>query len=157
GPSAPIGAQLLAAGGSEDAPTATVYHANLVAGSNTSVVSAALQQPILASLNSAALASMQASAEANSRNITTMEWLYKKEPLFTLAHFWQQRATSAEKEIAALKEQLAATNDSNSKTEGHQLSQPPQGSDQQQVHDASNPRRTPNSNLEQELQAKDKE
>lgn len=68
-----------------------------------------------------------------------------------------QRATSAEKEIAALKEQLAATNDSNSKTEGHQLSQPPQGSDQQQVHDASNPRRTPNSNLEQELQAKDKE
>ncbi|KYM95425.1 hypothetical protein ALC62_13853, partial [Cyphomyrmex costatus] len=66
-------------------------------------------------------------------------------------------ATSAEKEIAALKEQLAATNDNNSKTEGHQLSQPPQGSDQQQVHDASNPRRTPNSNLEQELQAKDKE
>ncbi|KYQ60639.1 hypothetical protein ALC60_00264 [Trachymyrmex zeteki] len=90
GPSAPIGAQLLATGGSEDAPTATVYHANLVAGSNTSVVTAALQQPILASLNSAALASMQASAEANSRNITTMEWLYKKEPLFTLAHFWQQ-------------------------------------------------------------------
>ncbi|TGZ52984.1 hypothetical protein DBV15_00602 [Temnothorax longispinosus] len=405
GPSAPIGAQLLATGGSEDAPTATVYHANLVAGSNTSVVTAALQQPILAGLNSAALASMQASAEANSRNITTMEWLYKKEPLFTLAHFWQQidaaggeredaaatrreryplaislrlslshpnlsdsvdrvsmkrdngryrlmndgtnascslwvagnithilsliagnfrpvynrspirgygvspcsldkalrvppptpehrrivadimtlsisargikiimwilvyfrklpssllirgigdvnadskqaavigrsghvvkwkgrktevgrelrlegggkedvslcmmktggitrgrlcekcagihgmafpysrsnddtcycnlpydvryaihrmkrkRATSAEKEIAALKEQLAATNDNNSKTEGHQLSQPPQGSDQQQVHDASNPRRTPNSNLE-ELQAKDKE
>ncbi|KYQ60641.1 hypothetical protein ALC60_00266, partial [Trachymyrmex zeteki] len=68
-----------------------------------------------------------------------------------------KRATSAEKEIAALKEQLAATNDNNSKTEGHQLSQPPQGSDQQQVHDASNPRRTPNSNLEQELQAKDKE
>lgn len=68
-----------------------------------------------------------------------------------------QRATSAEKEIAALKEQLAATNDNNSKTEGHQLSQPPQGSDQQQVHDVSNPRRTPNSNLEQELQAKDKE
>lgn len=90
GPSAPIGAQLLATGGSEDAPTATVYHANLVAGSNTSVVTAALQQPILAGLNSAALASMQASAEANSRNITTMEWLYKKEPLFTLAHFWQQ-------------------------------------------------------------------
>ncbi|EFN62688.1 hypothetical protein EAG_10040 [Camponotus floridanus] len=71
--------------------------------------------------------------------------------------FNRKRATSAEKEIAALKEQLAATNDSNSKTEGHQLSQPPQGSDQQQVHDASNPRRTPNSNLEQELQAKDKE
>lgn len=90
GPSAPIGAQLLGTGGSDDAPTATVYHANLVAGSNTSVVTAALQQPILAGLNSAALASMQASAEASSRNIATMEWLYKKEPLFTLAHFWQQ-------------------------------------------------------------------
>lgn len=69
---------------------------------------------------------------------------------------WLQRATLAEKEVSALKEQLAAANDGNSKTEGHKLSQTPQGSDQQ-VHDASNPRRTPNSNLEQELQAKDKE
>lgn len=68
-----------------------------------------------------------------------------------------QRATLAEKEVSALKEQLAASNDGNSKTEGHKLSQTPQGNDQQQVHDASNPRRTPNSNLEQELQAKDKE
>ncbi|KAG7208199.1 hypothetical protein KM043_016546 [Ampulex compressa] len=67
------------------------------------------------------------------------------------------RATLAEKEVSALKEQLAAANDSNSKTEGHQLPQTPQGSEQQQVHDASNLRRTPNSNLEQELQAKDKE
>lgn len=63
----------------------------------------------------------------------------------------------AEKEVSALKEQLAAANDGNSKTEGHKLSQTPQASDHQQVHDASNPRRTPNSNLEQELQAKDKE
>ncbi|KAG9436547.1 homeobox protein cut isoform X3 [Apis mellifera carnica] len=68
-----------------------------------------------------------------------------------------ERATLAEKEVSALKEQLAAANDGNSKTEGHKLSQTPQGSDQQQVHDASNPRRTPNTNLEQELQAKDKE
>ncbi|KAF7380617.1 hypothetical protein HZH68_016482 [Vespula germanica] len=67
------------------------------------------------------------------------------------------RATLAEKEVSALKEQLATANDGNSKTEGHQLSQTSQGSDQQQQHDASNPRRTPNSNLEQELQAKDKE
>ncbi|KAI4497295.1 hypothetical protein M0802_007542 [Mischocyttarus mexicanus] len=66
------------------------------------------------------------------------------------------RATLAEKEVSALKEQLANANDGNIKTEGHQLSQNSQGSDQQQ-HDASNPRRTPNSNLEQELQAKDKE
>ncbi|KAF7379478.1 hypothetical protein HZH66_014849 [Vespula vulgaris] len=68
-----------------------------------------------------------------------------------------KRATLAEKEVSALKEQLATANDGNSKTEGHQLSQTSQGSDQQQQHDASNPRRTPNSNLEQELQAKDKE
>lgn len=93
GPSAPIGAQLLATGGSEDAPAATVYHANLVAGSNTSVVTAALQQPILASLNSAALASMQASAEANSLDIQamqSMDWLFKKERIYLLAQFWQQ-------------------------------------------------------------------
>ncbi|KAG7208200.1 hypothetical protein KM043_016547 [Ampulex compressa] len=91
GPSAPIGAQLLVTGGSEDAPT--VYHANLVAGSNTSVVSAALQQPVLASLNSAALASMQASAEANSLDIQamqSMDWLFKKERIYLLAQFWQQ-------------------------------------------------------------------
>nr|KAF7390529.1 hypothetical protein H0235_017691 [Vespula pensylvanica] len=93
GPSAPIGAQLLATGGSEDAPAATVYHANLVAGSNTSVVTAALQQPVLASLNSVALASMQASAEANSLDIQamqSMDWLFKKERIYLLAQFWQQ-------------------------------------------------------------------
>nr|XP_031828781.1 uncharacterized protein LOC116425340 [Nomia melanderi] len=154
GPSAPIGAQLLATGGSEDAPA--VYHANLLASGNASV----LQQPVLASLNTPALASMQASAEANSLDIQamqSMDWLFKKERIYLLAQFWQQRATLAEKEVSALKEQLAAANDGNSKTEGHQLSQTIQGSDQQQVHDASNPRRTPNSNLEQELQAKDKE
>ncbi|KAL2712121.1 homeobox protein cut [Vespula squamosa] len=67
------------------------------------------------------------------------------------------RATLAEKEVSALKEQLATTSDGNSKTEGHHSSQTSQGSDQQQQHDASNPRRTPNTNLEQELQAKDKE
>ncbi|KAI4481646.1 hypothetical protein M0804_009167 [Polistes exclamans] len=71
-------------------------------------------------------------------------------------HNGAKRATLAEKEVSALKEQLANANDGNIKTEGHQLSQNSQGSDQQQ-HDASNPRRTPNSNLEQELQAKDKE
>lgn len=74
-----------------------------------------------------------------------------------IPNFCSQRATLAEKEVSALKEQLATANDGNSKTEGHQMSQNPQRTDQQQVHDASNPRRTPNSNLEQELQAKDKE
>ncbi|OAD53357.1 hypothetical protein WN48_10277 [Eufriesea mexicana] len=87
GPSAPIGAQLLATGGSEDAPS--VYHANLLASSNASV----LQQPVLASLNTPALASMQASAEANSLDIQamqSMDWLFKKERIYLLAQFWQQ-------------------------------------------------------------------
>lgn len=96
GPSAPIGAQLLATGGSEDA--SSVYHANLLASSNASV----LQQPVLASLNTPALASMQASAEANSLDIQamqSMDWLFKKERIYLLAQFWQQvsarRATSS--------------------------------------------------------------
>lgn len=87
GPSAPIGAQLLATGGSEDA--SSVYHANLLASSNASV----LQQPVLASLNTPALASMQASAEANSLDIQamqSMDWLFKKERIYLLAQFWQQ-------------------------------------------------------------------
>lgn len=93
GPSAPIGAQLLASGGgSEDAPT-TVYHANLVAGSNSSVVTA-LQQPLITSLNSAAaLASMQASTEPNSLDLQamqSMDWLFKKERFYLLVQFWQQ-------------------------------------------------------------------
>lgn len=93
GPAAPIRAQLLAIVGSEDAPAATVYHANLVAGSDTSVVTTAFQQPILASLNSVALASMQASAEANSLDIQamqSMDWIFKKERIYLLAQFWQQ-------------------------------------------------------------------
>lgn len=95
GPSAPIGAQLLASGGGQDdAPTTTVYHANLVAGSNSSVVTAALQQPLLTSLNSAAaLATMQASTEPNSLDLQamqSMDWLFKKERFYLLVQFWQQ-------------------------------------------------------------------
>ena len=54
-----------------------------------------------------------------------------------------------------LKEQLATSKDGNSKTEGQQLSQ--NAAVGEQAHDANNPRRTPNSNHEQELQAKDRE
>lgn len=97
GPSAPIGAQLLAsAGGTDDhaSATTTVYHANLVAGSNSSVTAALQQSPLLTSLNSAAaLASMQASAEANSLDLQamqSMDWLFKKERIYLLAQFWQQ-------------------------------------------------------------------
>ncbi|KAK0077749.1 hypothetical protein PV325_003488, partial [Microctonus aethiopoides] len=91
GPSAPIGgAQLLVSGSSEDAPTTTVYHANLVTGSNNSLQ----QSSIITSLNSAAVfASMQASAEANSLDLQamqSMDWLFKKERIYLLAQFWQQ-------------------------------------------------------------------
>ncbi|XP_043476898.1 homeobox protein cut-like isoform X10 [Leptopilina heterotoma] len=100
---------------------------------------------------------MQASAEASTFDLQamqSMEWLFRKERIYLLMQFWQQKASLAEKEVTALKEQLAAVNDGNSKTEGQNVSQNPQGTEQS--HD-SNPRRTPNSNLEQELQTKDKE
>ncbi|XP_034952259.1 homeobox protein cut isoform X3 [Chelonus insularis] len=101
---------------------------------------------------------MQASAEANSLDLQamqSMDWLFKKERIYLLAQFWQQRATLAEKEVSALKEQLSASNDGNSKTEGHQkTSQNVQNTEQ--TYDQSNPR-SPNNNLEQELQTKDKE
>lgn len=91
GPAAPIGAQLLASGGPEDHASATVYHANLVAGTSSTI---ALQQPLLTSLNpAAALAGMQASAEANSLDfqaMQSMEWIFKKERMYLLTQFWQQ-------------------------------------------------------------------
>lgn len=59
----------------------------------------------------------------------------------------------AEKEVTTLKEKLAALSDRSIKTEGQQQSQNAQSGE----HDSSNPRRTPNNTLEQELQAKDKE
>lgn len=37
----------------------------------------------------------------------SMDWLFKKERIYLLAQFWQQRATLAEKEVTTLKEQLA--------------------------------------------------
>uniref|UniRef100_A0A1B6G3H9 Uncharacterized protein n=1 Tax=Cuerna arida TaxID=1464854 RepID=A0A1B6G3H9_9HEMI len=42
----------------------------------------------------------------------SMDWLFKKERIYLLAQFWQQRATLAEKEVTALKEQLSASNQS---------------------------------------------
>ncbi|XP_065336946.1 homeobox protein cut isoform X4 [Cloeon dipterum] len=47
----------------------------------------------------------------------SMDWLFKKERIYLLAQFWQQRATLAEKEVSALKEQLAGQGaDNNNKT-----------------------------------------
>ncbi|XP_039297394.1 homeobox protein cut [Nilaparvata lugens] len=42
----------------------------------------------------------------------SMDWLFKKERIYLLAQFWQQRATLAEKEVSALKEQLSVANQS---------------------------------------------
>ncbi|XP_044021137.1 homeobox protein cut isoform X3 [Aphidius gifuensis] len=102
---------------------------------------------------------MQASAEANSLDLQamqSMDWLFKKERIYLLAQFWQQRATLAEKEVTTLKEKLAASTDGNIKTEGQQqTSQNAQSTETS--HEHSNPRRSPSINLEQELQAKDKE
>lgn len=93
GPSAPIGAQLLASGGTENHAPATIYHANLVAGTNNNVTTA-LQQPLLNSLNPAvALKDMQASAEASTFDLQamqSMEWLFRKERIYLLMQFWQQ-------------------------------------------------------------------
>ena len=118
GPAAPIGAQLLQASAAQaaaaddhhHATSATVYHANLLAGTSGNVQAAALaalqqQSPqivagsagaggLLANLGpAAALASMQASAEASSLDLQamqSMEWLFKKERIYLLAQFWQQ-------------------------------------------------------------------
>ncbi|XP_037914794.1 homeobox protein cut isoform X3 [Hermetia illucens] len=38
--------------------------------------------------------------------VQSMDWLFKKERIYLLAQFWQQRATLAEKEVNTLKEQL---------------------------------------------------
>ena len=116
GPAAPIGAQLLQASGAAQAsgpgPDAgehaspTVYHANLLAGSSGNVQAALHQQSeqaaLLSSLSgpaaAAALASMQASAEASSLDLQamqSMELLFKKERIYLLAQFWQQVSPSA--------------------------------------------------------------
>ncbi|XP_060533243.1 homeobox protein cut isoform X2 [Cylas formicarius] len=41
------------------------------------------------------------------QTMQSMEWLFKKERIYLLAQFWQQRATLAEKEVTTLKEQLS--------------------------------------------------
>ncbi|XP_028166698.1 homeobox protein cut isoform X4 [Ostrinia furnacalis] len=47
--------------------------------------------------------------EAEVQAMHSMDWLFKKERIYLLAQFWQQRATLAEKEVTTLKEQLATT------------------------------------------------
>ncbi|XP_054281335.1 protein CASP-like [Macrosteles quadrilineatus] len=70
----------------------------------------------------------------------SMDWLFKKERIYLLAQFWQQRATLAEKEVTALKEQLSAAN--------HQNPDKMSGQDDHAIKRSS---------AEMELNAKDKE
>ncbi|XP_076256402.1 homeobox protein, cut isoform X4 [Rhynchophorus ferrugineus] len=51
--------------------------------------------------------------EMDLQAMQSMEWLFKKERIYLLAQFWQQRATLAEKEVTTLKEQLSTNNAAN--------------------------------------------
>ncbi|XP_019869254.2 homeobox protein cut isoform X3 [Aethina tumida] len=53
--------------------------------------------------------------------IQSMDWLFKKERIYLLAQFWQQRATLAEKEVATLKEQLSNQQPSCESKEGSNM------------------------------------
>ncbi|XP_017781888.1 PREDICTED: homeobox protein cut isoform X2 [Nicrophorus vespilloides] len=54
-----------------------------------------------------ATASIPPPADMDLQAMQSMDWLFKKERIYLLAQFWQQRATLAEKEVSTLKEQLA--------------------------------------------------
>ncbi|XP_073999127.1 homeobox protein, cut isoform X4 [Rhodnius prolixus] len=77
----------------------------------------------------------------------SMDWLFKKERIYLLAQFWQQRATLAEKEVSALKEQLAVASSGQAGPDAKMASQLSQGSDEVITR----------SSIELELSAKDKE
>ncbi|KAH0557296.1 hypothetical protein KQX54_002885 [Cotesia glomerata] len=108
GPSAPIGAQLLASSASaaskNDHDNILPYHGNLLTGVNSTFV-ATLANNNSSSGNNNNLKTvvnppgfkpntMQASAaEANTLDLQamqSMDWLFKKERIFLLAQFWQQ-------------------------------------------------------------------
>ncbi|KAK5638853.1 hypothetical protein RI129_013148 [Pyrocoelia pectoralis] len=57
-----------------------------------------------------ATASIPPPADMDLQAMQSMDWLFKKERIYLLAQFWQQRATLAEKEVTTLKEQLASSN-----------------------------------------------
>ncbi|KAL1501468.1 hypothetical protein ABEB36_006785 [Hypothenemus hampei] len=58
----------------------------------------------------------QSGGEMDLQAMQSMEWLFKKERIYLLAQFWQQRATLAEKEVTTLKEQLSGNNCENKDT-----------------------------------------
>ncbi|XP_025410697.1 homeobox protein cut-like isoform X3 [Sipha flava] len=78
----------------------------------------------------------------------SMDWLFKKERIYLLAQFWQQRATLAEKEVTALKEQL--TNNKSQDTNVMTMATPLSN----HVESTEDQNKTP---AELELSAKEKE
>ncbi|RVE51248.1 hypothetical protein evm_004052 [Chilo suppressalis] len=60
-------------------------------------------------LSNRGVRTLPAAPEAEVQAMHSMDWLFKKERIYLLAQFWQQRATLAEKEVTTLKEQLAST------------------------------------------------
>lgn len=81
----------------------------------------------------------------------SMDWLFKKERIYLLAQFWQQRATLAEKEVNALKEQLATAQTQNKSSTGDQVNNKMADCEQQTLELISR------NNIEGELASKDKE
>ncbi|XP_026810680.1 homeobox protein cut isoform X2 [Rhopalosiphum maidis] len=78
----------------------------------------------------------------------SMDWLFKKERIYLLAQFWQQRATLAEKEVTTLKEQL--TNNKSQDTNVMTMATPLSN----HVESTEDQNKTP---AELELSAKEKE
>ncbi|XP_045469300.1 homeobox protein cut isoform X3 [Harmonia axyridis] len=60
-----------------------------------------------------ATASIPPSGEMDLQSMQSMDWLFKKERIYLLAQFWQQRATLAEKEVTTLKEQISNNTSNN--------------------------------------------
>ncbi|XP_047999150.1 homeobox protein cut-like [Leguminivora glycinivorella] len=97
--------------------------------------------------------------EAEVQAMHSMDWLFKKERIYLLAQFWQQRATLAEKEVTTLKEQLA-THPIQSKTNGsvERLEFSPIKEEVEEKMEArSGSARSSPQALESELAAKEKE
>lgn len=107
GPSAPIGAQLLASSASaaskNDHDNILPYHGNLLTGVNSTFVATLANNNSSSGNNNFKSVvnppgfkpnTMQASAaEANTLDLQamqSMDWLFKKERIFLLAQFWQQ-------------------------------------------------------------------
>ncbi|XP_055698628.1 homeobox protein cut isoform X7 [Phlebotomus papatasi] len=69
-------------------------------------------------------------ADMDLPSVQSVEWLFKKERMYLLAQFWQQRATLAEKEVNTLKEQLSSSSPNKAITQNGGITgscqQPPQ-------------------------------